>query len=169
MRSQYHQTTGRIRSGCLAPAVPRHHRIGCLGSFGRAAGWCQGTDLGSGLDERNESKKWSETLTIVALLKLRTSTNNCTNHPNQLRPNIKHQTSSNPRFSIQSQGIGARFKKALELTVASLLLGFDAVALNLPAAGGLLHPAGLIKSWVYLMEILKLMMKKHDEYGVNMC
>ncbi|CAL1147062.1 unnamed protein product [Cladocopium goreaui] len=41
-------------------------------------------------------------------------------------------------------GIGARFKKALELTVASLLLGFDAVALNLPAAGGLLHPAG---SW----------------------
>eukprot|EP00435_Cladocopium_sp_Y103_P042026 s370_g11.t1 len=41
-------------------------------------------------------------------------------------------------------GIGARFKKALELTVAALLLGFDAVALNLPAAGGLLHPAG---SW----------------------
>ena len=30
----------------------------------------------------------------------------------------------------------------MELTVAALLLGFDAVALNLPAAGGLLHPAG---------------------------
>ena len=58
--------------------------------------------------------------------------------------------------SIPSQGIGARFKKALELTVASLLLGFDAVALNLPAAGGLLHPAGLMKSWVDLMDIFNL-------------
>ena len=52
--------------------------------------------------------------------------------------------------------------------MASLLLGFDAVALNLPAAGGLLHPAGLMKSWVYLMEIVKFMMK-NNEYGVNMC
>uniref|UniRef100_A0A7S4VSP7 Uncharacterized protein n=1 Tax=Alexandrium monilatum TaxID=311494 RepID=A0A7S4VSP7_9DINO len=37
-------------------------------------------------------------------------------------------------------GIGARFKKALELTSAALHMGFKAVALAIPPASGLLHP-----------------------------
>lgn len=39
-------------------------------------------------------------------------------------------------------GIGARFKKALELVAASLVIGFHAALLSLPPAGGLLHPRG---------------------------
>ncbi|CAE8653205.1 unnamed protein product, partial [Polarella glacialis] len=37
-------------------------------------------------------------------------------------------------------GIGARFKKAVEFVAAALQIGFDAVALALPPAGSLLHP-----------------------------
>ncbi|CAE7277227.1 fpaB-1 [Symbiodinium pilosum] len=40
-------------------------------------------------------------------------------------------------------GVGARFKKALELVATALIIGFDAVLLSLPPAGGLLHP----QSW----------------------
>ncbi|CAE7268960.1 Troponin C [Symbiodinium necroappetens] len=39
-------------------------------------------------------------------------------------------------------GIGARFKKALELVAALLVIGFHAALLSLPPAGGLLHPRG---------------------------
>jgi len=57
---------------------------------------------------------------------------------------LRQKLRTSPTILVHSDelqdGIGARFKKALELTVASLLLGFDAVALNLPPAGGLLHP-----------------------------
>mmetsp|Transcript_3741 Transcript_3741/g.8449 ORF Transcript_3741/g.8449 Transcript_3741/m.8449 type:complete len:545 (+) Transcript_3741:1-1635(+) len=42
---------------------------------------------------------------------------------------------------ITDDGLGARFKKALQFAVGGLALGFRGVALGLPPAGSLLHPS----------------------------
>ncbi|CAJ1419234.1 unnamed protein product [Effrenium voratum] len=65
-----------------------------------------------------------------------------------LRERLKELKASGQVLLVHSDqledGIGARFKKALELVAAALLLGFDGAALAMPAAGGLLHPSS---SW----------------------